>query len=704
MRSPANRPSGPTRPVAPIRLASAFLWLLVAHRGAVADDQPPPGAYLQFVRERADSLRADDRTPTTLDGWRDRRDVVRRGLLEAWGGFPAEPCPLDARVMGTLDRDGYRVEKLIFQTRPGVWMTANAYVPAVAGKRPAILNVHGHWRGAKQDPVVQARCIGAARLGFFVLAVDAFGAGERGVGKALGEYHGEMAAATLLPVGLPLSGLQVYENQRAVDYLRTRPEVDGDRIGVTGASGGGNQAMYAGAWDERIRAAVPVCSVGNYRAYLGTGCCLCELVPGALRFTEEWGVLGLTAPRGLMLINATRDASQFSVAEARKSLAHLEPVFGLYDRPAHVRHTVFESGHDYSRAMREAMYGWMALHLKGEGDGAPVAEPSNQAEDPEALRCYPGMTRPDDWITIPRFAAAEGRKLLAARPEPKDAGRWRATGDALRTALVERVFGGFPAAPGAPPRSEPAGDGRTLLVSFAPEPGLSLTARVEAASKPTGPVVILIDLDGAEKAASGALAAEIRRSGWGLVTLDLRATGKMAWPSDQVGRAPDHNTAEWGLWIGRPLLGQWVLDVRRLLDALERTGGAMPSELILVGQGPGGLVALCAGAVDARVAKVAAVGTLASYLTDGPYIDQRLGIMAPGIVREAGDVADLAGLIAPRRVVIAGGVGANGRPLAAGPLREVYRSASLVWELSGAAREFSLSEDTDPAAVLRALR
>ena len=164
-----------------------------------------------------------------------------------------------------------------------------------------------------------------------------------------------MTAATLLPVGLPLSGLQVYENLRAVDYLRSRPEVDGERIGITGASGGGNQAMYAGAWDDRLKAAVPVCSVGNFRAYLGAGCCLCELVPGALRFAEESAVLGLVAPRGLLIVNAPRDAPQVSVAEAKKSLAHVEPIFRLLDRPANVRHSIFESGHDYSRPMREAM-------------------------------------------------------------------------------------------------------------------------------------------------------------------------------------------------------------------------------------------------------------------------------------------------------------------------------------------------------------
>src|SRR4029079_12283016 len=134
----------------------------------------------------------------------------------------------------------------------------------------------------------------------------AFGAGERGVGTALGEYHGDLTAATLLPVGLPLSGLQVYENMRAVDYLLTRPEVDGSKIGITGASGGGNQTMYAGAFDDRFGAVVPCCSVGTYDSYLTTASCMCEVVPTGLAITEEWGVLGLVAPRGLMIISATK--------------------------------------------------------------------------------------------------------------------------------------------------------------------------------------------------------------------------------------------------------------------------------------------------------------------------------------------------------------------------------------------------------------
>lgn len=667
-----------------------------------AADAPTPNEYLEFVRAQAKALRAADTPPTSLDDWRQRKETIRARLREAWGEFPTEPCPLKAKKLGELQRDGYRVEKIIFQTRPDVWMTANAYVPDRPGKLPAILQVHGHWKGAKQDPVVQSRCIGAAKLGFFVLVVDAFGAGERGIGKPLGEYHGEMTGATLLPIGLPLSGLQVYENMRAVDYLRTRPEVEGEHIGITGASGGGNQTMYAGAWDERLGAAVPVCSVGNYHVYLGGACCMCEVVPGGLRFTDEWGLLGLAAPRGVMVVSATRDAPQFSVAAAKTSIAGAEPIFRLFDRPSHLRHAIFESGHDYNHDMREAMYGWMALHLKGEGDGSPLKEPEIKTEDPESLRCYPGDSRPNHWVTIPRFAAAEARKILAAKTEPKDVAEWRATADATRKSLVESIFGGFPTASANAPRLETVGDGRVL--SFEPEAGLRLSARVEDGKKTDAPRVILINLDGAEKASHSELAGEVRRAGWGLVTLDLRATGKHAWSSDAIGRAPDHNTAEWALWIGRPLFGQWALDIRRLLDAFETVDSAKPSRVILIGDGPGGVVALGAAATDPRVSAVAAVGSLGSYVTEEPYSGQRLGIMAPGILRAVGDVAHLAALTAPRRVVVAGGVSGAGKPFQLDALRKNYRPARTVWSLLGAEDSLTLLGAGTASEVIQALR
>jgi len=201
--------------------------------------KPDPQAYDAFVRAQAAALRTGDTEPTSRKDWEDRRTRLRGALLAAMGTMPEKPCALEPKVIGTLKRKGYRIENLIFQSRPDVWVTANAYVPEGEKKRPAVLAVHGHWPWARRDPVVQARCLGLVHLGFFVLVVDAFGAGERYTQPKQGTYHGALYGSTLWPAGLTLLGCQVYDNRRAVDYLLERPEVDGERIGITGASGGG---------------------------------------------------------------------------------------------------------------------------------------------------------------------------------------------------------------------------------------------------------------------------------------------------------------------------------------------------------------------------------------------------------------------------------------------------------------------------------
>src|SRR5262249_5255952 len=107
---------------------------------------------------------------------------------------------------------------------------------------------------------------------------------------------------------------------------------------------------------------------------------MCEVVPNALTSTEESGLLSLVAPRALMVINATKDGFQFSVGEAQKSIAAAQHVFRMYNKAGNISHDIFESPHDYGKAMREAMYGWMTLHLKGEGLGNPIPEPEIKPE------------------------------------------------------------------------------------------------------------------------------------------------------------------------------------------------------------------------------------------------------------------------------------------------------------------------------------
>ncbi|MCA9080000.1 MAG: acetylxylan esterase [Planctomycetaceae bacterium] len=651
--------------------------------------------FLEFIRQQAHDLREQDQPPASLTDWQQQRTQLRERLIESWGGFPNEPCDLEPQLVGTLERDGYRIEKLLLQTRPGVWMTANAYVPTTAGRHPAVLCVHGHFRQAKQQPEIQSRCIGLVKLGFFVLVVDAFGAGERGIGKALGEYHGEMVAATLWPSGLALAGLQVYENMRAVDYLQSRPEVDPDRLGVTGASGGGNQTMYVGAMDDRLKAVVPVCSVGRYQAYLGPACCMCEVTPGALSYTEEGAVLGLVAPRVLMIINATKDGIQFSVDEAAKSLAFAQEIFSLYDRRAAAKQTVIDSGHGYNQQMREAMYGWMSLHLKGEGDGGSIPEPDHTTEEPEDLRCFPGESRPDDYVTLPRFAAQEGRRLLQKIGVPNHADQWSAQEAMLCKGLAE-LLGPFPQR--QPLNAVWVSDELGVEEgSFEAEPGMRLTTRYDFGPQDTRRLMILefptASKDGDSVETKGnELFAAARKQGWSVVRPQLRATGDMAWPRDNIGRAPDHTTAEWSLWLGRPLLAQWVWDVTRLLDALDerepRAAPAMPTAV--VGIGPAGLIALCAASLTTRIQAVATVSTLASFLTDAPYTGQRMGTFAPGILRDVGDVAHIAATLSPRRLVISDAVNGQSQSLEETASTEQFRATRAAYQLENAADQFHL--------------
>ena len=166
-----------------------------------------------------------------------------------------------------------------------------------------------------------------------------------------------------------------------------------------------------------------------------------------------------------------------------------------------------------------------------------------------------------------------------------------------------------------------------------------------------------------------------------MVTPELRATGSGADPRDKIGNAPDHNTAEWSMWIGRPLLGQWVWDIRRTLDAIAERDGSLPHDILAIGPGSSGLIALCAAALDERITRVQSVDSLATYVTDEPYRKTRLGLMVPGILRDFGDVADIAALVAPRPVTITGGVSGSGRSLDQTELLKEFQSTRKVFEL-----------------------
>ncbi|MBM4067585.1 MAG: acetylxylan esterase [Planctomycetes bacterium] len=660
--------------------------------------KPEPNAFANLMRAEARVLRAKDQPPRTRQEWDQRRAALRTAMFEAMGTFPDKSHPLQARVTGVLRRDGYRIEKVVLQTRPGVYMTSSLYLPEpTRGPYPAVLVVHGHWPGARRDPVVQARCLGLVKLGFVVLAVDAFGAGERYTAPALGTYHGALFGSTLWPVGQTLLGMQVYDNRRAVDYLTSRPEVDGKRLGITGASGGGNQTMYAGALDERFGAVVPVCSVGTYQAYLQAACCVCEVLPGALRFCEEGDVLALVAPRALLVVNATRDAFQFSVGEAARSIKRARPVFQLLDAEPKLRHATFESPHAYNQAMRETMYGWMTRWLKNEGQGKPIAEPAHQVEKVEDLTCLPVGKRPAGFLFPATFAAAEARRLLAANKAPDHLERWQATAAVKRSQLVRQIFGEFPRARLPEARTGKAstqGEVRTLPLVLHPEPAMPVPVLLQTRGKgkEPRPACLMLHIEGKDEALRHPLAAAFLERGWAVAAADLRATGETRSASDGQGiaGAPDHNSAEHALWVGRPLLGQWVFDARSFLEWLGRQKTLNPRRLTVVGIGQAALIAACVTGVEEHVAGLVLIDAPATIITETPYPSgTHMGMLAPALLR-VGDVPQLAALTGPRKLVIAGGKDASGKPLADKDLQTAYRFTRDIYRLQRVEQSLSM--------------
>lgn len=646
-------------------------------------------AFEKFIRAEAKKLRAADAPPKTRDEWQARRKSLIEKMTKAAGPMSEKSCDLEPQVLGTLDRDGYKIEKLVFQSRTDVWVTATAYVPNLNDGRkvPAVLVVHGHWAGARRDPVVQARCLGLVKLGFFVLAVDAFGSGERYTKPASGSYHGALYGSTLWPTGHTLLGMQVYDNRRAIDYLLTRKEVNG-KFGITGASGGGNQSMYAGALDDRIQAVVPVCSVGNYQAYLHAACCVCEVLPGALTFTEEGDVLGLVAPRALLVMNATRDGIQFSPAEAEKSLARAKDIYKVLGESEKVKHIVFESGHDYNKPMREAMYGWMTLHLKGEGKGEPIPEPAITIEKVEDLACYPNPdNRPKGFLTPPLFAGKVGRELIAKADKlaPTHPEMWEATANGMRAELARKFRVAEPVK--MPELNLISGalvaDAVNSRYSIDVEPGVTIFGT--AFERRGNGQAVLVGTENVSKS--------LEQRGLVVLCIELRSTGPEQPKSAGIGGAPDHTLAEHGIWINRPLLEQWTNDA---IIAAVAYSSKKQNPLVIAGEGSYSVVALLAASFRPKIATaVILVNTVATFVTDAPYAGGTpMGILAPGILK-VGDMPHLAALIAPKRLIIAGGVSPQGKKLTQKELEAAFAFTSGVYKTLKAADKLTIVAEPD---------
>jgi len=342
-----------------------------------------------------------------------KKQIIEKAKISFYPGLP-----LDYHETKTHKLSGYTVKNIYFQTRPNIYATANLYIPDGEGPFPGVVVMMGHSRTAKLVEVYQSLGHTLALNGYVAVAIDPWGSGERATIHGTFEYHGANRGASLMNVGETLMGMQITDNMRAVDLLCSLPFVDSGNIGATGASGGGNQTMWLAAMDERIKAAVPVVSVGTFQSYVMNSNCICEILIDGLTFTEESSVLGLIAPRALKICNGLQESNpSFFPQEMLRSFQGAKTIYGYYAAESKLSYQLFDTPHGYYPEMREAMLGWFDLHLKNQGTGIPKKEQPFTLLPESDLMVFPSGERSPQVVSTEQFCFKQGSffrsKMLA---------------------------------------------------------------------------------------------------------------------------------------------------------------------------------------------------------------------------------------------------------------------------------------------------
>lgn len=663
-----------------MKLPSGWTWCQ-EQEDLVRESGRYKNLLIDWIEQTVDETAAHAVAPITPNDWPRARLKARQELYRSLGldPLPSRETITPPRLIGIVERDDYIIERLVLEPRPNFLMPIHLYLPRSAHfPVPAILYAPGHWMiYGKTETDIQHCCISLAKLGYGVLVFDPIGQGERG---ATFEDH---ARRELLLLGLSQEGLMAWESMRAIDYLLTRPEIDGNRIGMTGASGGGLNTIYTCAADERIAVSVPVCYVTSFgrffRAMRGLNWNnqddLCNQVPNVIRYADMAGLCGLIHPRPLLIINGTLDP-QFPVDGAQ---AVVDQVQAIYDQigPERLRLTAIEADHGYDQAMREAAYGWFRRWLQGEGDGSPVAELPHQVVPPdsEELKCFPGTPSIRSYPAI-RALARTYSQTMVQEPDLVTLD-WQTWQTKLRQEVID-CLGGL-AAGEVSGQVESRSSSRPGLERHLIEPEANMVVPAFVARpdnrQPDRAVIYLSDEDklsgfGPELLSivtnSGGLAVTIDPRGLGetapippskqtVATLD----GKLDYRETQAGDTLEFEAATDALMLGRSLFGQQVSDVLLSIRYICRL--APNAAVTVVGSGPiASLLALFAGVLSDQVNAVLADRLLPSYKLLVEEEERIFPITAFvfGILRVA-DVPQLVGAMAPRPLLLTRPIGAR---------------------------------------------
>jgi cephalosporin-C deacetylase-like acetyl esterase len=529
-----------------------------------------------------------------------RKQWVRQTILSLLGGLPDYSGPLNPRITGRLQSENYVIEKVIFESLPGFYVTANLYRPNLPGRYPGVLLQAGHTQEGK--PEGQRVAANLALKGFVVLAFDPVGQGEREqtydsrVDRPLAGWsvpeHIQGGAQSIL-IGESVARYFIWDAKRALDYLVSRPEVDPARLGAVGCSGGGALTTFIGALDPRVKAIAPACYVNSYRVLfagpdpdsemtfpnlLGSGLDMADFVE-------------LSAPAPWLIL--ATDGDYFTPAGARLVYEEARRWFGLYGANDKLRFFVGGGPHGTPLETREEMYAWMIRWLK-DGQGDFHEQPVKMHSNLELLVTASGHV--DD--------EPGSRKLYQLRLDEFHARKRQGTIPELLAELRKLKIRSEGAASEVRASNESNGpEGRRQRIQFESEPGIEIggTLYIPRAGGRRPAVVVVADKTSNYSTPSTASLSE-RIARTGRVVLELE-------PRDAPGEGERPFIGNWitnarADQIGRNLPAMRAHDILRGIDVLYTRTDVDPSSIRAMARGVKGIWLLLAAAVDDRIGKI----------------------------------------------------------------------------------------------------
>lgn len=624
----------------------------------------------------------------SAEAWKGRQAEVRNLLEKAFGPFPAR-TPLNAKVLGTSKREGYTIERVIFESMPRFYVTACLFIPEPRiGKLPAILNVIGHTDIAFRAPSYQQLILNLVRKGFIVLAMDPIGQGERlqyydpelkrsliGSSTAEHSYLGKQCFLT----GSSAARYFAWDGIRAIDYLVSRPEVDPLRIGVTGISGGGTQTSYISALDERVAAAAPACYIAGFGRLLqsiGPQDAEQNLNSGLLYGIDHADYLEVRAPRPTLVVATTRDF--FSIQGTRETFAEAKQAFAQLGAADNLDMVEDDHGHGYTRKTREAIYQFFQRHLRNPGNPAdeeldvlPVGEltvtRTGQSADSMDGETVFSLNRRDSERCAERLVSARG--TLSGHLDRVVAEARRIAGYRPPDAGGGAVFRGRLARPGYQVEMYVLSSGDDIplpVLLFLPVPGSYHRA--------------LIWLHPQGKSASAAPGGEIElllKQGYAVLAPDLAGVG-------ELGRA-DEAVAFLGVLVGRSVVGVRAAEISRCVQFLKGRPDVAGGEIGAVAWGSMGIALLHAAAFDPSIQKIALIEPLISFqsVVANRYYSLDAGALVANALTSY-DLPDLAAALAPRPLALIDVADQLGKPIGPDSMEAGYRVTRDAYAMRGA--------------------